>query len=409
MGWGAVDDDPYGLASPDLFWDPHQIYHLVRYAEPVHWSALLQAWMVTRYDDVSALLSDRRLATRLQPPIPFSRLPADLRAAVAPIERQLSLWAANLDDSAHERQQAVLNRVFAPAVAEQLRPQIRQIAHHLIDRLVADEAPDIVTHVARPFPIWVSSLLLGFDEDTRSHLGDWLGHLRRFVELGPCTPDIIQNALDALAAVTQSCRRAIDAHRQQQPTLWLAELMRARDQRALDSDEQLLATCVMIMYAGHDATTSLIASSVLALLQAPDQLELLQQHAALMPGALAELARFEPPVMRCHRVARVDLDLARHRVHAGQHLVLATGAANRDPARFTNPDRLDSERNGFDAHLAFGAGPHACPGRAIALVQVEIVLSALLERLPGLHLARQPHQWREHFDVRGLRCLPVGF
>lgn len=406
-GLNLDEYDPYGLVSPFMFWDPHPAYHVLRYADPVHWSEVVNAWVLTTYEDVAAGLKDPRLSNALRRQAGTARLPDALKEKMAPIDKYLSLWVLNLDGEEHHELRLLLIRGFTPKALEAMRPRIAQFAHELIDALPSTGPFDLVEQFARPLPVRVIAELFGVPEQDRPLLGAWSADISRFFEFGPSRPEILDAMARSAEEMTAYLREIVNANRREPQDNVLGYLIRAQEAGRGLSEEQLLATCLMLLFAGHDSTINLIGSAVLALLTHPDQRARLDADPGLMRNAVHEFLRFEPPVMRHDRLAREDIEVRGRTIRAGDRVVLALGAANRDPHMFPAPDALDAGRPNANKHMTFGGGPHACLGAALAVTQAETALGALLQRVPTLRLGAEPFQWREHFNFRGLRVLPV--
>jgi pimeloyl-[acyl-carrier protein] synthase len=399
--------DPYGLVSQEIFHNPHPVYHMLRYSEPVHWSTVLNAWVLTSYEDVVAALRDQRLSNALRRSVGTAHLSPDLRVKMAPIDHFLSLWVLNLDDPEHHRLRVLLSQGFTPRAMDRMRSRIHQIAEGLLDAFPISGSVDFVAQYARPLPVQVIAEMFGVPEDGRRLLSDWSHHISRFFELGPARVEILDNMNRSVLEMTDYLRVVVDENRKRPRDNILGNLIRAQQHGQMLDDDQLLSTCMMLLFAGHDSTVNLIGSGMLALLQHPDQLARLQADPGLINTAVQEFLRYESPVMRHDRVAREDFDLHGHTIRRGQRVILGLGAANRDPARFANPDVLDITRKGANKHTTFGGGPHSCLGAALAVAQAGTAINLVLDRFPGIRLSSEPYHWREHFNFRGLRALPV--
>lgn len=401
--------DPYGLVTTEIFSNPHPLYHMLRYCEPVHWSSLLNAWVLTRYDDVMAALKDPRLSNALRRAAGTSKLAPELQEKMAPIDRCLSLWVLNLDGQEHHRLRVLLSKAFTPSAINKMRPRITDIANELIDAVQLDGKMDFVAQYAHPLPVRVIADMFGIRDEDRHLLSHWSKHISTFFEVGPAKVEVLESMTQSVDEMTEFLRDVVNENRSNPQDNILGRLIRAEEQGVVLTEDQLLATCLMLLFAGHDSTVNLIGSGMLSLLQHPDQMALLKSDPSLIDTAVDEFLRYESPVMRHDRVAREDFDLHGHHIRAGQRIVLGLGAANRDPAKFPNPDRLDITRKGGARHTTFGYGPHACLGGSLACIQAEIAINLALVRLPGIRLTAQPPRWREHFNFRGLRTLPVEF
>jgi cytochrome P450 len=407
--FNADERDPYGLVSREIFYNPHPVYHMLRYSEPVHWSKLLNAWVLTRYDDVAAALRDPRLSNQMRRAIGTAQLPPEMREKMAPIDHHLSMWVLNLDGEAHHRLRVLLNKAFTPSSMERMRPQVHAITDELIGGVAHRGEMDFVTDFAYPLPVRVITDFFGVPPEGRQLMSGWSKDISAFFEFGPARMEIMDNMTRSVREMTEYLRGVVKENRKHPQDNILGNLIRAEEQGDVLSEEQLLATCVMILFAGHDSTVNLIASGMLLLLTHPDQRVRLKADPSLIKTGVHEFLRYESPVMRHDRAAREDFELHGQKIRAGQRVILVLGAANRDPARFDNPDRLDIGRPDSNKHLTFGHGPHWCLGGGLACMQAEIAINRVLERLPQIRLSEKPHEWREHFNFRGLRTLPVRF
>jgi cytochrome P450 len=398
--------DPYGLVSAEIFYEPHSLYHMLRYSEPVHWSSVLNAWVLTRYDDVMAALKDARLSNAMRRAVGTAQLSPELRKKMEPIDRFLLLWVLNLDDPEHHKLRVLLSKAFTPAAMEAMRPRIVATANDLLDRVRNDNEMDFVAQYAHPLPVRVIGDMFGMPEDSRDALSRWSKHISTFFEVGPARVEVLENMTQAVGEMTDYLRKVINDNRKAPQNNILGNLIRAKEEGRVLNEDQLLATCVMLLFAGHDSTVNLLGSGMYSLLNNPSQMELLKSNPGLIRTAVDEFLRYESPVMRHDRVAREDITLHGKIIRAGQRVILGLGAANRDSAKFPNPDVLDITRKGT-RHTTFGNGPHACLGAALACTQVEIAINLVLERFPNIRLKSRIAQWREHFNFRGLRELPV--
>ncbi|HEX8451657.1 MAG TPA: cytochrome P450 [Longimicrobium sp.] len=402
--------DPYGLVSGDVFNNPHPLYHVLRYAEPVHWSEVLNAWVLTRYDDVVAALKDPRLSSAMRRAVASSQLPPEVRAKMEPIDRFLALWVLNLDDDEHLRLRRMLSRAFSPRAIARMKPLIEQTASELLDAVQARGEMDFVPQYAQPLPVRAVAEMLGVPLEDRPRLAAWSRDIGTFFALGPSRMEVLDAMVRAFTEMTDYLRGIVAGLRTTGSDTVLGSLAREEEEEgghAL-SEDQLLATGVMLLFAGHDSTVNLIGNGMLCLFQHPEQRARLKADPALIATAVDEFLRYESPVMRHDRVAREDFELHGHTIRARQRVIMVLGAANRDPARWENPDRLDVGRADARQHTTFGGGPHACLGASLAVAQAQTALSMALERLPRLRLAGE-YRWREHFNFRGLQTLPVSW
>jgi cytochrome P450 len=403
--------DPYGLMTRELFENPHPLYHLLRHSEPVYWSELFGSWILTRYVDVAATFRDTaHLSSGMRRAAGTSRLTPALRARLAPIDRFLSSWVLNTDDPEHHRLRSAITKRFTPQVLV-ARGRIAAAAERLADEVEAGGPRfEFVEDFARPFLLLLIEELFGFPREAHQQHRKWSRSMSRFFEIGPAEPAIVDEMAATIADFMAFMRELAAAHRAQPPDNLLGGLLRADEEGAFASEEQFLSTCILVLFASHDSTTNFLGNAMLTLLSHGDQLALLRNDYSLMRAAVDEMLRFESPVMRQDRIARVDFELGGRRIQQGQRVILGIGAANRDPAMFANPDIFDIRRKNANRHLTFGLGAHGCFGGALATMQTEVAFPILLQRFPQLRLASGDRWvWREHFNFRGLRRLPLAW
>ncbi|MFD9637410.1 cytochrome P450 [Streptomyces violascens] len=404
---------PFRLTGSDLP-DPYSVYRRYRQADPVHLTS--GAWHLFRHEDVSRALTDRRLGRSAataheggSPPPP--RIPGDFPH----LTRTVANWMVFLDPPRHTRIRALVVKAFTPKVVEGLRPRIRALAADLANELTAalhrDGSVDLVDAFAAPLPIQVISELLGVPRELRT----WFR--ARAVGLQQATSTRTGRAADAYAVADRAARELDEYFRSELAARrgtgradgerdLIAGMMAADDdgEQPPLSDDELAGTFVHLLTAGHETTTNLLAKGLLALLRHPDQLALLRARPELMPGAAEELIRYDSPVQTVSRWAYADVGFGSRTVRRGDRVVLVLGSANRDPERFTAPDRLDLTRDAR-RHCGFGLGIHYCLGAALARAEAETALAELLRVLPESTAVDQPVRYAEDLVFHGPSSL----
>lgn len=403
---------PVEQAAALLRSDPHAGFAALREAGPVHQIAGpdgLPVWLVTRYVDVREALADPRLALDRR-----HALPGNYRGFSLPPALDANLL--NMDQPDHTRIRRLVSRAFTPRRVELLRPSIERIADQLLTEIELLGRADLLAGYAAPLPITVICDLLGVPVDDRPDFRSWTDAL-----VAP-DPERPQDAKAAVVALLRFLTALIARKRADPGDDLLSALITVRDTEtgtstsaATDGDrlseDELTSLAFLILFAGYENTVHLIANAVLALLQRPEQLAELRANPALIGPAVEEFARFDGPApLAIRRFPREDVEIGGVRVPAGETVLLALASANRDPAQFTDPDRLDLTRRDT-AHLALGHGIHYCLGAPLARLETEIALSALLSHFPALTLdeAAGPIRHRPSMRARGLLALPVRF
>jgi cytochrome P450 len=391
---------PYGYdpTSPDFHADPYPVYARLRAEAPL--VRIGPRWITGRYDECDAMLRSPAFGRRGYDQI--------IRKAFGPgpLVESFRRWMLFMDPPDHTRLRALATRAFTPRAVERLRASIQKVVDGLLDDLVGQGGGDFVSIVAYPLPVLVICDMLGVPADDRDDFRVWSDSLGRSLQISAATPELAVEGNEAALRLTDYFRAMVARQREHPTDSLLGALIAAEDNGGHLSEDELLATAVLLFFAGHETTVNLIGNGTLALLGHPDQWDLLRDDRGLARNAVEELLRFETPVQLVGRVALEDVELGGVLVAAGESVTALIGSANRDPAHFAHPDRLDIRR--VDPHhLGFASGPHYCLGAALARLEAEIAFTALVRRLPNLRLATDCVAWRPNAVLRGLRSLPV--
>jgi cytochrome P450 len=391
---------------PEIMADPYPALAELRARNPVYWSPVLRGWLVTRYRDVRTALFDPRLsADRITPFL--DSLPEARRLALSGLERILTRWAVFTDPPAHTRLRGLMNRAFTPSAVAGMRGAIETIARELADAMAGRGQLELIGDFAYPLPARVIAGLLGVPAADIDRFREWSDNLAVFVGSAQAAPYKYDRAAYGLAEM-DAYFRAIVRERRGQPArsdLIGALIAAEEDGRALDEDE-LVATSVLVLFAGHETTTNLIGNGLLALLRHPGELARLRANADLLESAVEEMLRYDAPAACVTRIASAPLELAGRRIARGQRLFLMINSANRDVEQFTDPDRLDIGRI-ENRHLAFGHGPHFCIGAPLARLEAQVAFRVLLSRFEELALTGEPLEWSDNLVLRGVKSLKL--
>ncbi|WP_328882355.1 cytochrome P450 family protein [Streptomyces sp. NBC_00299] len=379
---------------------PYDVYRRLRDTAPVHRIAGPDgspAWLVTRYDDVREALADPRLSLDKR-----HAAPGSYRGLALPPALDANLL--NMDPPDHTRIRRLVGRAFTPRRVEQLRTPIRRTADRLLDALGPHGTADLIASYAAPLPITVICDLLGVPDEHRRDFREWTDAL---VAPDPARP---QAAKEAVVAMLGFFTRLLADKRTEPADDLLCDLIAVRDTDGDRlSEDELMSLAFLILFAGYENTVQFIGNAVLALLDHPEQLAALRADPSRIPFAVEEFARYDgPALLAIRRFPTEDVTIGGVTVPAGDTVLLSLSAADRDPARFPDPDRLDLGRDA-SGHLALGHGIHYCLGAPLARAETEIALAALLERFPELALADGDLRWRRSLRARGLLALPVTY
>ena len=394
----------YHLLDPEVLANPYPLYHRLRTEDPVHWDAFLHAWVVTRYPDVIRVLHEFS-ANRTPTP---EQLTAMGLSALNPIAQVMVKQMLFMDAPAHTRLRSLASQAFTPHRVELLRKHIQEITDGLIEAVLPAGRMDVIADLAEPLPCIVTAEMLGVPVEDHAQLKAWSQDFAEMLGNFQHNPGRASRILKSVDEMTRYFRSAMDDQRVRPRTGLVSSLMNAELQGDRLSEEEVVANCIVTMVGGQETTTNLIGNGVLSLLRNPDQLQKLRDDLSLIPSAVEELLRYESPSQHTARLAPEDLELGGRQIRERQAVIAVMGAANRDPERFPDPDRLDITRRD-NRHVAFGWGPHFCFGAALARIEGQIAFETMLRRLPELTLDPGPLVWRMNLGLRGLTTLRVSF
>lgn len=395
----AVHEDTFdeitrAMTTPEFRQDPYPLYARMRRECPVHRSGQ-GIWYITRHADVDAALSDLRLSNDRQ------RMTRALAARQGDMQRlsrltgRLGRVMTNTDPPDHTRLRKLVNKAFTARQVQLLRPRIQAITDELLDAVVASGSTmELVAALASPLPITVICELFGVPHSDREHVTVLFRRLSDpAAEPGLDPLELVDQFEDYLAGL-------IRRRRTEPGDDIISALVAVQERGDQLTDDELLSTCFMLLTAGDQTTTNLIANGTHTLLRHPAQLRRLRQDHTLIRSAIDELVRYDTPSQVIIRVVAETTQIGGHSLDVDDLVYLVLAATNRDPARFPDPDRLDLSRRG-NRHLSFGSGPHFCLGAPLARLQGEIAIGTLVRRLPTLRLTSEAVQWRPNWMQRG--------
>jgi cytochrome P450 len=391
--------------SPEFIADPYPFYHRLRATDPMHLTPL-GFRVASRHADVTAILRDKRFGKDYVGRMTRRFGPQVLEE---PVYRSMSHWMLQQDPPDHGRLRGLVVRAFTARRVEDMRPRIQQIVDDIIDRVEPHGHMDLIADFAFRLPVTVICDMLGIPAEDRDLFGrsDAAG---RLLDPAPLTRDEINmhNAFNQASAEYFS--RLFELRRRQPGDDLTTQLVQAEEAGSKLSNEELTANIVLLFGAGHETTVNLIGNGLLALHRHPDQLRLLRSDPSLMANAIDELLRYDSSVQLTGRTTLEDVgDIGGIAMAKGQSVLCLLGAANRDPAIYPEPDRLDIRRSDIRP-LSFGGGIHYCLGAQLARIEGEIAIATLLRRLPTLRLDDPDHpDWRQTFVLRGLNKLPASW
>lgn len=393
------------LQSPQLSQNLYEVYRTLREEHPVQKSEVWDCWLVLGYSDVQSALRDARFSSSKM--TTFSRsLPENVRAEVQPLIRILSSFMGLSDPPDHTRLRRLVNKAFTPRVVAGMRARIQSIVDDLLGGLSRSNTPDIVKEFAYPLPATVITEMLGLPARDVQRFKEWSDDIVGFIGAGRATSERAERGLESMSALTEYYRPIIEERRRQPQDDLISALTTAQDQGDQLTDEELLATSITLLAGGHETTAGLIGNGLLALAQHPEETLKLRGDPNLLTPAIEELLRYDSPVQRAERVALEDVVVSDKCIRRGERVFLVVGSANRDPAQFEQPDRLDLARR-ENKHIAFGQGIHFCIGAPLARLEGAIAIQSFLDRFGSFQVASPTLEWQESVAIRSLKSLQL--
>lgn len=392
--------------------DPYAWFARLRDTDPVSWDERYRSWFLTRYEENEAAIRDPRLSSdRITPVIERERRRPTPDAGLIETLEQLDGWMVFRDPPEHTRLRRLVHKAFSPKMVRAMRDQVVAVTDQLLDAAeeharATDGTVDLLQAVAYPLPAIVIAGMLGVPPEDRDQFKLWSDDISALVFGGLEDGSRHERARTGMSNLVRYVTELVERARHDPRDDLATALVQAHDEDGALSEAEVVATCVNVLFGGHETTTNLIANGVLALLHHPDQAQLLRTDVDRAPAAVEELLRYDGPAKAVVRVAAQDLELAGRRIAAGDRVFLLPAAANRDPSVFERPDELDITRDP-NPHLGFGAGMHYCLGASLARLEGCVTIPRILERFPELELTGEPLSWKPVLLTRGLHALPV--
>ncbi len=396
----------FQLLDPAVLADPYPLYQRLREQDPVHWDPYLHSWVVTSYPEVVAVLT-KYSADRTPTPEQLAALGLTEMKPFAEMMVRQMLFA---DAPAHTRLRTLCSVAFTPRRVEGLRAEIQAIADSLVDDVIASGRMEVLGDFAEAFPAIVTARLLGVPTKDHQQLKRWSADFAELLGNFQHNPDRVASVLRSLEELRDYLAdkmREQGAAPDKQAGL-IGSLMAAEVDGGKLTDEEVIASTIVTMVGGQETTTNLIGNGLYTLLRQPVRLAQLRDDPSIIAPAVEELLRYESPSQHTARVAKDDVVLGGKTIKKGAAVMAVMAAANRDPSRFPEPDRLDLTR-ADNRHVAFGWAAHYCFGAPLARMEGAIAFTTLLRRLPGLALAEEKPAWRGNTGLRGLTALHVTF
>ena len=389
LAWERLESGvSYDLTSSAFIEDPYRTYEQLRQKDPVHRMRLIEAWALTRYEDVQDVLADHKRFTNAERNYDYMQYRTFL----------------DLDPPDHTRLRGLVSKAFTPRAVRELGPRIQDLVDELLDAVAGKGRIDLISDFAFPLPVIVIAEMLGVPAQDRARFRAWSDDIA--LSVNPLlNSEQIERVQQATEELFDYFEGIIEQRRQTPQNDMISALLAAEEEGDRLTHEELLSTLMLLLVAGNETTRNLIGNGMLALLKYPAQLQRLREHPELLDSAINELLRYDSPVQMDARNAIDDVEIGGKRIAAGQRILAIVGAANRDPQIFANPDELDIGRDEV-SHLSFGRGIHYCLGSPLAILEGRIAFSSLLDRYSSLRLASEP-VFKDQIVLRGVEELWV--
>lgn len=400
----------FDLGKPATNANPFPEFARLRAEDPVHWSPAMKAWIITRHADVKQVaLNNRQISADRLTPF-FKTNPEYQRGSIDSLVRYLNHWMVFRDPPDHTRLRRLFNKAFTPTSVSNLRPSIESIVAHLIDGMEAKarrgETVDYIADFAYPLPASVIMDLLGVPRADLERVKLWSDDIALFIGTAQVAGNKYLRAESGAKAMSDYFRSLVEARTAEPRDDMISHLVLARDDRDALTTDEIIGTCILLLFAGHETTTNLIGNGFLYSMRHREQWERLVADPSLAGSAIEEYLRYDGPSGALARVAAADLEMGGKTIRAGQRLFAFMNSANRDPEAFADPDRFDIGREP-NVHLTFGHGIHFCLGAPLARLEAQIAAARLAERLPDVRLSGGDPEWHDSLILRGVKRLPL--
>jgi pimeloyl-[acyl-carrier protein] synthase len=394
----------YHLLDPQVLANPYPLFQRLRMEDPVHWDPYLHAWIVTRYADVVKVLMEFSAERTPKP----ERLVELGLGELSPVAKMMVEQMLFLDPPSHTRIRSLASFAFTPQRVAVLREHIHEITKGLFDAVISAGTMDLIADLGEPLPCKVAAEMLGVPTEDAPQLKRWADDFAEMLGNFQHNPERASRARRAVEEMTQYFNSAIAQIRKHPREGLIHSFLTAEVDGDRFTEGEVIANTVVTMVGGMETTTNLIANGALTLLRNSDELTKLKSDHSLIPSAVEEMLRYEPPSQHTARLAPYDIELGGKKIRKNQAVIAVMAAGNRDPERFPDPDRFDISRTD-NRHLSFGWAAHFCFGAALARIEAQAAFEGILQRIPRLQLAQDPLVWRTNLGLRGLTALRVAF
>ena len=395
----------YDPRDPATIDDPIPVLRKLQDQDPVHWSDVLGGWVITRYADVKRVQLDHSISADRLTPF-YTSLHADQKSKISVLIQYLNTWVAFKDPPDHTRTRRLMNAVLNLRQIQSLRPQIEQAVDHYLQQLDGRDEFDFIRDFAFPLPATVIMFLCGLPAEDMEQIKVWSEMMKPFIGSATASPEKYDLAQTGAIGMAGYFRSVIRQRRSNPGEDIISRLVEARDDHGGLSEDELIGTCMLFLFGGHETTTNLIGNGTRALIRFPQARAEILADPALIDGAVEEVLRYDGPTGAVVRVVKTAHDLHGKHLKAGDRVFIMINAANHDPRQFEAPERFDIRRKP-NTHLTFNYGPHFCLGAPLARLEGQIALARVVKRFPSMRLGNEPIHYMDTLVMRGVRSMPV--
>ncbi|MEH6946612.1 cytochrome P450 [Bacillus sp. JJ634] len=392
---------PLSFTTSEFFQNPYPFYEKLRSIHPIYWGNLLKypGWYVTGYKEAITILKDTRFKNRI--PLPQASKKYE---QLKNIQNDMMLFKNQPD---HKRLRLLVSNVFTPRMVEHLRPYIQETVNNLLQQVQNKKAMDVISDFAFPLASLIIAKILGVPQEERHQFREWAVILIQTIDFTRSRKNLDNG--NAITITLRNYFKELMEKRKQSPEEDLISLLIKEEQQGDRlTDEELLATCILLVIAGHETTVNLISNSILNLLKNPHQMMKLKENPSFIENAVEEFLRYESPTQMIARIASEDIEIDQTTIKKGDQVYILLGAANRDPNKFAHAHLLDITRSP-NPHLAFGYGTHFCLGAPLTRLEAQIAIQSLLQQMNNPQLASSDLSWRKLVGFRSLNELRITF
>ncbi|KGE04962.1 cytochrome P450 [Pseudohaliea rubra] len=401
----AAQDVHYDPRDQVTINDPIPVLRQLQDQAPVYWCEALRGWVITRYDDVKAVLRNEDFSADRITPF-FEAQPPERQAPIQQLIRYLNTWVAFKDPPEHTRLRKLMKTVFTPEAVAGQRGVVEKSVQRLLGRLETLQEFDFISEFAFPLPAMVILDLLGLPEEDMDDLKSWSNKMQLFIGSATTSPQKYDLAEEGAIAMAAYFREAIREREQHPGNDLITHLLALREVDDALTEDEVIGTSMLFLFGGHETTTNLIGNGVRVLLTHPAEKERLMTEPALVDSAIEEILRYDGPTGASVRLVKHSHSMHGVHLEAGERVFVMINAANRDPRAWEEPDRFDITRSP-NLHLTFNYGPHFCMGAPLARLEGQVAIGEVLRRLPGLTLAAEEYDYMDTMIMRGVRSMPV--